>query len=238
MSRNRPRRRRCRRAASIRCGSRRRGRVRGGAPRADPRRTRRGEPAITSNPLFVHRDVTDITAELTCSVSSRCYLRVCSSGSSPRAGCASSTPAAPPMISPERPGRVPRSASTTRRCTASWSSGRGSICRRPYVDGTLTIEEGSLYDLIDLLQLNIEAMPEGVLSRLLNGSYKFLRRVHQYNPLTRARQQRRPPLRSVGSALRAVSRSRPAIFLRLFPRRERQISNRRSSTKNGTSRPS
>jgi cyclopropane-fatty-acyl-phospholipid synthase len=57
-----------------------------------------------------------------------------------------------------------------------------------YVDGSLTIEEGGLYDLIDLLQLNIEAMPEGVLSRLLNGSYKFLRRVHQFNPLTRARQ--------------------------------------------------
>ena len=57
-----------------------------------------------------------------------------------------------------------------------------------FVDGTLTIEEGSLYDLVDLLQANIEAMPEGVLWRLLNGSYTFLRRVHQYNPLARARQ--------------------------------------------------
>jgi cyclopropane-fatty-acyl-phospholipid synthase len=56
-----------------------------------------------------------------------------------------------------------------------------------FVDGTLTIEEGSLYDLIDLLQLNLEAMHDGVLSRLLNGSYTFLRRVHQYNPLSRAR---------------------------------------------------
>jgi cyclopropane-fatty-acyl-phospholipid synthase len=57
-----------------------------------------------------------------------------------------------------------------------------------FVDGTLTIEEGSLYDLIDLLQLNIEAMPEGALSRLFNGSYTLLRRIHQYNPLARARQ--------------------------------------------------
>ncbi len=57
-----------------------------------------------------------------------------------------------------------------------------------FVDGTLTIEEGSLYDLMDLLQLNLEAMPEGALSRLLNGSYTLLRRVHQYNPLPRARQ--------------------------------------------------
>ncbi|MGH7031125.1 MAG: class I SAM-dependent methyltransferase [Stellaceae bacterium] len=57
-----------------------------------------------------------------------------------------------------------------------------------FVDGTLTIEEGSLYDLIDLLQLNIEALPEGTLSRLLNGSFTLLRRVHQYNPCSRARQ--------------------------------------------------
>ena len=57
-----------------------------------------------------------------------------------------------------------------------------------FVDGTLTIEEGSLYDLIDLLQLNLEAMPDGVLSRLLNGSYTLLRRIHQYNPMSRARQ--------------------------------------------------
>ncbi len=57
-----------------------------------------------------------------------------------------------------------------------------------YVDGTLTIEEGGLYDLIDLLELNLEALPEGALSRVLNGSSTFLRRVHQYNPLSRARQ--------------------------------------------------
>jgi cyclopropane-fatty-acyl-phospholipid synthase len=56
-----------------------------------------------------------------------------------------------------------------------------------FVDGTLVIEEGSLYDLIDLLQLNLEAIPEGVLSRLLNGSLGPLRRVLQYNPLKRAR---------------------------------------------------
>ncbi len=57
-----------------------------------------------------------------------------------------------------------------------------------YVDGTLTMEEGGLYDLIDLLELNLEALPDGALSRVLNGSSRFLRRVHQYNPLSRARQ--------------------------------------------------
>jgi cyclopropane-fatty-acyl-phospholipid synthase len=57
-----------------------------------------------------------------------------------------------------------------------------------YMDGALTVEEGSLYDLIDLLAVNLEAMPEGLLARLLNGSVTLLRRVHQYNPLPRARQ--------------------------------------------------
>jgi cyclopropane-fatty-acyl-phospholipid synthase len=56
-----------------------------------------------------------------------------------------------------------------------------------FVDGTLTVEEGSLYDLIDLLAANLAAMPEGPLARLLNGSITPLRRVHQYNPLPRAR---------------------------------------------------
>jgi cyclopropane-fatty-acyl-phospholipid synthase len=55
-----------------------------------------------------------------------------------------------------------------------------------YVDGTLTIEEGSLYDLIDLLAANVEVMPNGFLGRCLNGSVTALRRLHQYNPLSRA----------------------------------------------------
>src|SRR5215813_1341690 len=57
-----------------------------------------------------------------------------------------------------------------------------------YVDGALTIEEGSLYDLIDLLAANIECLPEGILGRLLNGTVAPLRRLHQYNPVSRARQ--------------------------------------------------
>ena len=56
-----------------------------------------------------------------------------------------------------------------------------------YVDGTLTIEEGSLYDLIDLLAANLEALPEGFLGHFLNGSGTALRRINQYNPVSRAR---------------------------------------------------
>src|ERR1700752_1034836 len=57
-----------------------------------------------------------------------------------------------------------------------------------YMDGTLTIEEGSLYDLIDLLATNLEGLPEGFLRRFLYDSLAPLRRLHQHNPVSRARQ--------------------------------------------------
>ena len=57
-----------------------------------------------------------------------------------------------------------------------------------FMDGKLTVEEGSLYDLIDLLAVNLEAVPAGLLARVLNGSVTLFRRIHQYNPLPRARQ--------------------------------------------------
>jgi cyclopropane-fatty-acyl-phospholipid synthase len=56
-----------------------------------------------------------------------------------------------------------------------------------FVDGTLTIEEGTLYDLVDFLTRNLEALPQSLLARLLDGSRGWLRRAHQYNPLARAR---------------------------------------------------
>ena len=56
-----------------------------------------------------------------------------------------------------------------------------------YMDGALTIEEGSLYDLIDLLATNLDGLPEGFLGRFLNGSVTVLRRLPQYNPVSRAR---------------------------------------------------
>jgi cyclopropane-fatty-acyl-phospholipid synthase len=55
------------------------------------------------------------------------------------------------------------------------------------MDGTLTVEEGTLYDFIDLIAINLAAIPEGLLARLLNGTFDPLRRVHQFNPLSRAR---------------------------------------------------
>jgi len=55
-----------------------------------------------------------------------------------------------------------------------------------FMDGSLTIEDGSLYDFIDMLAVNLEALPEGMPLRLLNGLLAPLRRLHQYNPRHRA----------------------------------------------------
>jgi cyclopropane-fatty-acyl-phospholipid synthase len=55
-----------------------------------------------------------------------------------------------------------------------------------FTDGRLTLEEGSLYELIDLLTVNLEALPLGFIANLLNGSLGLFRRLH-FNPVTRAR---------------------------------------------------
>jgi cyclopropane-fatty-acyl-phospholipid synthase len=56
-----------------------------------------------------------------------------------------------------------------------------------YMDGALTIEEGSLYDLIDLLTTNDVALPDSLLLRLRNAMGRLVRHIHQHNPIPRAR---------------------------------------------------
>ncbi|MGH7094732.1 MAG: class I SAM-dependent methyltransferase, partial [Stellaceae bacterium] len=55
-----------------------------------------------------------------------------------------------------------------------------------YMDGTLTVEEGSLYDLLDLFAINTEAGDSIPLFRLANRLPLLLRRFHQHNPVGRA----------------------------------------------------
>src|SRR5437762_13342892 len=56
-----------------------------------------------------------------------------------------------------------------------------------YMNGGLTIEEGSLYDFLDILTLNEESSPGGLLMRLGDIAGRALRYIHQYNPVHRAR---------------------------------------------------
>ena len=56
-----------------------------------------------------------------------------------------------------------------------------------YMDGTLTIEEGSLYDFIDLLTANEAALDESLPMQMTAAGKRLVRRLHQYNPVPRSR---------------------------------------------------
>ncbi|MBV9523396.1 MAG: class I SAM-dependent methyltransferase, partial [Alphaproteobacteria bacterium] len=53
--------------------------------------------------------------------------------------------------------------------------------------GTLTVEDGTIYDLLDFFALNIEHAPRHPLRPLYSGFGNFFRRLQQYNPVSRAR---------------------------------------------------
>ena len=56
-----------------------------------------------------------------------------------------------------------------------------------YMDGTLTIEDGTLYDLIDVLTTNDTELDGAPAMRLHAAATRLMRRVYQYNPARRAR---------------------------------------------------
>jgi cyclopropane-fatty-acyl-phospholipid synthase len=56
-----------------------------------------------------------------------------------------------------------------------------------YMDGTLTVGDGTLYELIDLLARNDELMADSALWRAVSRFSRLTRRLHQYNPIARSR---------------------------------------------------
>jgi cyclopropane-fatty-acyl-phospholipid synthase len=56
-----------------------------------------------------------------------------------------------------------------------------------YMDGRLTIEKGSLYDLLDLLARNDQLLVGTTTRRVINLGAQIARRWHQYNPVSRSR---------------------------------------------------
>jgi cyclopropane-fatty-acyl-phospholipid synthase len=56
-----------------------------------------------------------------------------------------------------------------------------------YMDGTLTIEQGDIYALIELLVRNDELMVDNALWRFGGHMRRLMRRLHQYNPVSRSR---------------------------------------------------
>jgi cyclopropane-fatty-acyl-phospholipid synthase len=56
-----------------------------------------------------------------------------------------------------------------------------------YMDGTLTVEDASLYEFIDLMALNLAAYERRPSRRPANGLQRALRAIHTHNPMRRAR---------------------------------------------------
>jgi cyclopropane-fatty-acyl-phospholipid synthase len=57
-----------------------------------------------------------------------------------------------------------------------------------YLNGTLTIDEGDLYTLFELLARNDEVMGGTAAWRIIRRVARLTRRLHQYNPIARSRQ--------------------------------------------------
>ena len=55
-----------------------------------------------------------------------------------------------------------------------------------YMNGALTVEEGSLYDFLDICAVNVERVGAHPMSRAVDALNRLLRRIHQYNPVHRA----------------------------------------------------
>ena len=106
-----------------------------------------------------------------------------------------------------------------------------------YMDGTLTIEQGTLYDFIDLCAASAAAYTSRSAARS-RSARRLLRRTCTSTIRSAAPGQRRASLRPVGPPVRAVPRPRPAILLRLFHPPATTTSSRRSRTRSATSRPS
>ncbi len=56
-----------------------------------------------------------------------------------------------------------------------------------YMDGTLTVEDGDIYDFLDLIGYSIDAFEEHPVSKAVGRAGYLLRGLRQYNPIGRAR---------------------------------------------------
>ncbi|HEV8026687.1 MAG TPA: cyclopropane-fatty-acyl-phospholipid synthase family protein [Stellaceae bacterium] len=56
-----------------------------------------------------------------------------------------------------------------------------------FMNGTLTVEDASIYDFLDLMASNMAVAPANILTPLYNGFGRAFRVFQQYNPLHRAR---------------------------------------------------
>jgi cyclopropane-fatty-acyl-phospholipid synthase len=60
-------------------------------------------------------------------------------------------------------------------------------CGEAYMDGTLTVEDASLYDFLDLIGRNVEAAERDPFNLSIKRFENVFRRLQQYNPIARAK---------------------------------------------------
>jgi cyclopropane-fatty-acyl-phospholipid synthase len=105
------------------------------------------------------------------------------------------------------------------------------------LDGTLTVEDGTIYDALDLACTNGAALDNYPMTRLQGELKRLLQAFHTTTRSERA-QRNVAHHYDLGRALRPLPRQRPAIFLRLLRDRQRQAWRWRRTTRNCTSPPS
>jgi cyclopropane-fatty-acyl-phospholipid synthase len=84
-----------------------------------------------------------------------------------------------------------------------------------YMDGSLVLDQGTPYDLMALLISNIVKVKSPLPLRLFNRLRILAKRLHQYNPVGKAKTNVAHHYDLSGRST-ISSRPRPAIFLRLF----------------------
>ena len=108
---------------------------------------------------------------------------------------------------------------------------------RAYMDGRVTIEDGTMLDLLELI-VGAKPWEQGKRKALGKGKSKWLKRFFRRNDPVKSRHNVAHHYDIGNQALRALPRSRPAIQLRLFHRSRRTPSSRRRRTRRRTSPPS
>jgi cyclopropane-fatty-acyl-phospholipid synthase len=85
-----------------------------------------------------------------------------------------------------------------------------------YVDGELVVEQGSVYDLLTLIVDNLANHRAPATLSLVGRTRRLMRRLHQYNPVTRARRNVAHHYDLSRELYETFLDRRPAVFLRLF----------------------
>ena len=86
------------------------------------------------------------------------------------------------------------------------------------MDGTLTVENGSIYELFKVFARNLGQAPPHPAEKAALWERQLVR-LAQLNPVAAARANAAYYYRPFGGVARSLPRYRPSIFLRLFRRR-------------------